>query len=452
MPDIHPRADLLQDLVAGLAGPQRRMLRHLLDCAACRALLAEELGGGERGPDAARVLPWRPVGAAGDGSRAVDGVLQRLWPRLCAAEREQAEAPARLTELLERPVAERLAALAEPRFHSLSLCDRLVAASHEEGFRAPREAEALARLALALAGRLDPERCGEGLLADVRARAWGALGNALRIAGDLRGAQAAFGTAGELWRAGTRDRLDRARLLALQASLRRAQRRLGEADGLLRRAIAIYLRANEGHLAGEAILARAVVAKEAGEPERAIALLREADRRVERGRSLRLELCVRHNLADWLAEAGRFLEARAVLVRSRELYEHHRDRPSRLRRLWVEGKIAAGLGRLEEAAGLLGQVRDGFAAEDLGYDAALAVLDLALVAARRGRAAEARDLAAEALPAFRAREVGREVLAALVVGEQAAAAEGAASQALLEQMAGALRRARRTPVLPFDPA
>jgi tetratricopeptide (TPR) repeat protein len=446
MPDIHPRADVVHELLAGLAGPQRRMLRHLLACAACRELLAAELEDPEAAPGHGRLLSFRPA----DG--AIDGVLRRLRPHLCAAERERAESPARLSELLRLAPGERAAALAEPRFQTLSLCDRLAAASHEAGFGDAREAESLARLAIDLAARLDAGRCGARLLADARSGAWAALGNALRIAGDLHGADDAFGTAGSCWRAGTRDRLARARLLALEASLRRAQRRLAEADGLLRRAIAIYLNAGEDHRAGEAILAQAMVAREAGEPVRAIALLREADERIEHGRSRRLDLCVRHNLADWLAEAERFQEARAVLTRSRELYDRHRDRPTRLRRLWVEGKIAAGLGQLEEAAGLLAEVRAGFAAEGLGYVAALAALDLAMIAARRGRAAEARALAAEALPAFRAREVGREVLAALAVGAQAAAAEGAAERALLDQMADALRRARRAPLLPFDSA
>ncbi len=456
MPRIHPRTETVQDLVEGLAGAERRVLLHALECAACRGLLSERLAAAVQPareavpPVSGRLLPWR---RSCDSGRAVDGVLRRFHGRLQAIECEQAEAPALLAELLGCP-AERRAALllAAPRFHSLSFCHRLARESHEECFRDPRQAAELARLGLGLAGRLDPAVHGPRLLADLRVRCWAALANARRVAADLRGADQAFAAARALFPAGTRDRLERARLLALEASLRRAQRRLAEADSLLRRAVAIYRQAGERHLLGEAILARALVCKEAGEPEAAIALLREADRLIDPQRNPRLELCLRHNLADWLTDAGRFLEARAVIARSRGLYQRFPDPPSQLRRLWVEGKVAAGLGRWDDAADLFVRVRDGFAAEQLAYDAALAGLDLAVAWSRLGRTAEVRALAAEILPLFRSRELQRETLAALLVFERATAAE-TASLALLEEATARLRSqaagSRREPV-PFD--
>jgi tetratricopeptide (TPR) repeat protein len=456
MPRIHPRADVVQDLVEGLGGAERSLLLHVLDCAVCRGLLRERLNAagqaaGRPAPRAvARVLSWRRRSESGC---PVDSVLRRFRGRLHAIEREQAEAPVRLAELLRCPAGRRAALLrAAPRFHTLSLCHRLAAASHEECFRDPRAAEEVAGLGLELASLLDPLVYGARLLADARLRCWAAVGNARRIAADLRGADRAFAAARELLQAGTRDRLERARLFALEASLRRAERRLDEADALLRRAIAIYRQAGERHLQGEAILAQALVRRETGEPEPAIALLQQADRLIDPRRNPRLELCLRHNLAHWLTEAGRYLEARAVIARSRDLYERFPDRPSQLRRLWVEGKVAAGLGLWDEAAGLFERVRDGFAAEPLPYDAALAGLDLAVAWSRLGRTAEVRALAAEVLPLFRARELQRETLAALLVLEHAAAAEGA-SLTLLEEATARLRAqaggSRREPV-PFD--
>ena len=384
-----------------------------------------------------RLLSWR---RGCDAGGAVDGVLGRFRDRLQEIEREQAEAPALVQEVLRCP-AERRAALLQSgaHFRTWSLCDGLVRASHQECFRDPAAAEELARLALEQAGRLDPGQCSAALIADLQARCWAAVGNARRIAADLRGADQAFAAARELLCAGSRDRLERAHLLSLEASLRRAQRRFADADSLLRRAIAIYRHAGERHLLGESILKRAFVLKERGEPEPAIALLQEADGLIDRRQDPRLELCARHNLADWLTEAGRFLEAQGVLARSRQLYGRFPDRPTQLRRLWVEGKVAAGLGRWEEAADRFAEVRDGFAAERLPYDAALAALDLGVAWARLGRTAEVRALAAEVLPVFRSRELKRETLAALLVLERAAAAEGA-SLALLEEAAARLRR------------
>lgn len=40
--------------------------------------------------------------------------------------------------------------------------------------------------------------------------------------------------------------------------------------------------------------------------------------------------------------------------------------------VWLEGRIAAGLGRFEEARTLLGQARREFAARQIGYDVDLA--------------------------------------------------------------------------------
>jgi tetratricopeptide (TPR) repeat protein len=466
MPRIHPKPDFNHDLAARLSAEERKLLRHAVDCTACRGLFLSLLEVEEGGRALARVLAWPGAGRAdiagraeragradrGDYGAVIDGVLERCHPRLESIVREQSEAPARVEELLRHP-PERRWMLVENhrRFVTLSIAERLLRASRGQAYTDPAAGEELAALALGVADRLDPALFGERLLADTRARCFLATAHARRIAADLRGADEAFALAEEQLRLGTRDALERARLFYDKAALRRAQRRLGEAAGLLDRAIAIYRSAGETHSAGEAILARGVAEKEAGFPERAIDLLREASRLIDPALDPRLTLCVRHNLIDWLTDAGRALEAQGLMARSGEIYRRFEDLPTRLRRLWVLGKIARGLGQLEEAARLFGRVREGWIELGIGYDAALAALDLAGVSAQLGRTAEVRRLAEEMLPIFRSRDVHREAVAALIVFQRAASGEHA-TQGLVEELSIYLRKAAAQPGLAFEPA
>jgi tetratricopeptide (TPR) repeat protein len=453
MPRIHPLPDAARRLAACLSEEERKLVRHALGCASCRQLLLDllaEQGDGRDGRGRARVLAWPGGEREPDYATAIDGVIARCHPRLAAIAREQAEAPALVAEILRHPPARRRVLVGNgERYLSLSVVEQLLKASKEQAYGDAKAGEELAALALSLAERLSPEAVGPPLLADARARCWSAIGNARRMASDLRGADEALATAEEALRSGTRDRLERGRLFQYKASLYCAQRRFGEAAGVLDRAIAIYRQAGELQLAAEVIVARAFVAKEVGFPERAIELLREASRLLAPTADPRLLLVVHHNLIDWLTDAGRALEAQGLMARSGEVYGRFDDAPTRLRRLWVQGKIARGLGQLAEATRLFDQVREGFGALGIGYDAALAALDQAGVAAQLGRTAEVKRLAEEMLPIFRSRDVHREAIAALIVFQRAAADEQA-SLTLVEELSTYLRCGKQ-PGLPFEP-
>lgn len=451
MPKIHPRPDFARDLTARMSAEERKLLRHAVGCPACRDLLLDLLESGESRGTLARVLAWPAAERDPDYTAAIDCVLARTQGRLAAVLREQSAAPAQVAEILRHPPARRAVLVRNSeRFWSLAVADQLLRASREQAYGAPEVGEELAALAAEIALRLTPEAVGTQLLADTRARCQLAIGNARRIAGDLRGADEAFAAAEELLREGSRDRLERARLYQYRASLRLAQRRFGEAAGLLDRTIGIYRHAGELHLAGEAIVARAFAEKEVGFPERAIELLREASRLIEPAADPRLTLCVHHNLIDWLTDTGRALEAQGLMARSGEIYRRFSDAPTRLRRLWVQGKIARGLGQLEDAARLFAQVREGWIELGIGYEAAVAALDLAGVSAQLGRTAEVKRLAEEMLPIFRSRDIHREAIAALLIFQRAAADEQA-TLSLVEELSTYLKKAANQPGLPFEP-
>jgi hypothetical protein len=164
-----------------------------------------------------RILAWRPPKT--DYGRMIDGVLADIRPQIRAAEREWAEAPFLLAELLRHPLARReLLVRNSRRFHNLALCGLLLARSHQESAEAPWHGERLAALALQLVGSLDAEWYGDWALSDARARCWMLIGHARRIASDLRGAEEAFRTAETHLRRGTGDREERVRLLAYRTA------------------------------------------------------------------------------------------------------------------------------------------------------------------------------------------------------------------------------------------
>jgi hypothetical protein len=91
---------------------------------------------------------------------------------------------------------------------------------------------------------------------DLKARAWAAAGEARRRQGDLAGAEEALRAAAGCLAHGTGDLLVEARLLELEAVLRRAQGRAGEAAALLKLAAARYRESGEVKLLERALAAR----------------------------------------------------------------------------------------------------------------------------------------------------------------------------------------------------
>ncbi len=138
----------------------------------------------------------------------------------------------------------------------------------------------------------------------------------------------------------------------------------------------------------------------------------------------RLYLCARYNLARYLTEDGQYREAAEMLFLDEGLYREFPEAWTQLRLSWLRGKIAAGLGRSEEAERIFLAVRDGFMAQGIGYDAAMvSIEDLALLYVREGRVADVKRLAEEIFPIFLAQDVHREAVAALMLFQEAARQE-----------------------------
>jgi tetratricopeptide (TPR) repeat protein len=442
---IHPNGFTLEEFLVSLSRQHLEVVDHLVGCATCRRRFQGLVRQRSMSRKTADILPWphRPAekGPAAEG--------QELQDREQVLAKERAEAPGLFVELTRRPQEQRDLLLSSARFQSWGLLELLLERSLEAGINHPARGEDLGQLALRLSEHLDADYYGEALIEDYRARAWGYIGNSYRLRSELQAADEAFFTAyGHLQR-GTEDSLERAILLDLEASLRRDQRRFEEAFRLLRRAVALFLDSDQRHRAGRSLVNLSTVYHYAGDPERGIPVLFQAVELIDPEQEPRLLLCARHNLIDYLAASGRYLEAQSVYRAARSLYRSFPDAWSQNRRKWVKGKISYGLGQMEPAESLFLSARDGFIHEGIPYDTALVSLELAVLYAEQGRMADLKRLATEMVPIFSSLHIHREALAALAHLKQAVETERA-SLALVNGIAAYLRRAEHDPSLRFQ--
>jgi len=389
----------------------------------------------------------RLVGSMGYRLSAIEatrGYLAHLrHNHAVAAEEDRREAPGLLARLLRHGQPVRLALVLEAReFQSWALAELL----SEESWRAARSDAAraveLAEVAVAIADAISDT---SPLLFRLRGFTRGHLANARRVAGDLAAAAEIFEAADRLWNAGRADRtrlLEEARMPAMKAALRREDRHLEEARALFDEALAI----DKGPLRPTFLVGKATVLEELGDLAGAIALLEEARALTNPRKDPPLFYSIRHNLTVFFANAGRYTEAEALLPEVRRLAGQGGLALDCLRLQWVEGKIAAGRGKVTQAIEILTKVRGGFQSQRIWYDAALVSLELSTLYLRAGRTAEVKTIARHLVPIFKGEGVHREALAALLVFRQAAEKD-AVTLDLIDRVHGFLIAIRRNPKL-----
>lgn len=455
MDDRHLSLELLRAIHRGERNPgdlATVAMVHLFEkCAQCRLVFET----------------WRrEVGQAVEDPRlsqyddAFDRVRARLRgegrntdiPRAASEQEIAAELAAahdRLRELVALPTNQRSEWIrTQPgRFTGPALADLLLEQSRGHLPSNPQESYALARLARSVLQH------GEGTAyeTELYARALGYQGNALRAQGDLRTATELIEVGRFLLKSqGGGDRLTQAELDSFEGSLRRAQRQLDAARDLFSRAVMEYAMEGRKVEAAKNLLSLAMVFRELGDMERAVDLTAQASETFQEERAApALQLYARHNLASMLRRAGATKEARKVFADSRELYESQTHPHMQLRRIWLEGSLAQDDGDLATAETAFRAARDGFLAQGVGYDAALAALDLAVLYAEQGRTADLKRVAEEIIPIFEAQDVHREAAAALMLFQDAVRAEQVTLRYLIE-LSRYLERARLDPSLAFQ--
>jgi tetratricopeptide (TPR) repeat protein len=265
------------------------------------------------------------------------------------------------------------------------------------------------------------------------------------VAGELEAAEAAMEKAKHLWQAGADPDglLDPGRLLDLEATLRHAQRRFAEALALLDEAAAV------GRRPERVLIQKGVTLEKTGAYERAVETFLQAIPLVERQGDRRLRNILDFNLAVSLVHLGNHGEAAELVPRVRDLALEDGDELALVRLTWLDGRIAAGLGRPHEALRHLEEARKQFAARKMSYDVALALLEEAALLLELGRTAEVKALALELGKVFRSKGVHREALAALRLFEEAVEQQTATAE-LARRVLRYLFQARHDQGLRFE--
>ncbi len=455
MAEDHPSSEALEGFILGQLAPMemRDIARHLLSgCCECQQVTSTLWEPEDVFAEPELIL--KPGSAAEEAVDEYDQVLDRVFGKIAAVEARAAEqkesAGRRFEELMGYPAARRHLLLSNShRFRDRLLCERLIEESHEAGFEEPRLAIDQARLAVTLADRLTVEECGgQELQAGLRARAWAQLANAFRLNADFASAEESAAVAETLLNEGRLTLVDKAWVLGLMASLRREQQRPAEALQLLDRVVPIYRKLGQWGLLGRTLLLKGLVFADAGDTEAQMRLLRQALDLIDPEAEPRLFLMARHNLIHALNDSGRSREAFALLFHTRPLYLKMGDRMSLLKLRWLEGLVAFGLNRMEQAEVAFREIREGFMDLGLSYEVALAALDLAGVYIAQGRNEELLHLAEETLAVFQAHSLHQGALAALLVFSSAARIDQAGMD-LVKEVSSFLKNARNNPTLRF---
>jgi tetratricopeptide (TPR) repeat protein len=455
MTDCHKAPALLAIVDGEKISPKEveAFLTHLATCVKCQSLLEEcHL----RREDLA-ALPLAKTSKRARGSfpqEAYSPVLDRVFRSILEEDKEiehqRNTAPALFTELLGLSSSQQKLLVRNSSRHQVwALAEELLIRAREGWTEDPSRSEEFAQLAVEVADHLEVTGFRVCLLNDLKAEAWSYVANSRRIRSDYYGAQEAFRKAELSLAQGSGDRMERARLLDLEASLYVDSGDFARAERLLTKAIEEYQAAHNRHLEGRSLMNRARVLRRRGSVEEAILVVQQAMSLIDVSQEPWLAFALKKNLMTYLLEAGRAIEAQRLLPEVREFAQEHANRLEQLRLLWTEGLLCKALGQDEMAIEVLKQAREGFIAAGIGLDVALVSLDLSAFYLDVGRTHEVRVLAVESVPLFASRGVQREVVMAWRLFREAAERD-AVTLGLVQEVASRIRHAQPRPSGPAD--
>jgi tetratricopeptide (TPR) repeat protein len=431
----HPTIEDLQGFVRdasrpGHAARNARILRHLLgECRVCRDQLGVMGWSGSRLerlvhlPGSTNEHGLRQTWANGyNYDRAFARAEQAIEEFLVTAPPPPLSPEILLAELDRTPLGRQLQLVEEDeRFAVPQLVQPLIERGYSARYADPESMLHWASVARSIATRSAAEAAGSALrLADLRARAWGYYGNALRVNGRLREAEAAMVTAQGYLKAGTGDPAVKARLYEQAASLYTFQRRFDAAVTALAEAAEIYRQLGETHAFARTLVQEAIAFLYAGTPESAVGLLNQAIPLIDHEGDPHLLLAACHNMVRCYIDLDQPERALSIYSETRDLYKEFGDSLILLRAGWQEGQLLRDLGHLRAAETALLRARRGFLERDLMYEVAVVCLDLAAVYVKLKNIEDLKETVTSTVPIFRALQVDREALASLLQLQQVA--------------------------------
>ena len=324
------------------------------------------------------------------------------------------------------PKAEQLARVAsEEEFQTWAFCERLC----EESVRAaPQDAtrtREIADLALLVAGRSPG---GPKWRNQLLGYAWAFVGNSWKVLGDPREAEKAMSISSDLWstcKDADPSPLDRAIPLALRSRLWIEQGKYVEALRYIEEAISISAsRLTRMRL----LIDQGAVLRGTGSYDLALAAYHQASQLAEEAKDQRMKWAIAFNEALCFCDIKDFQAASALLRELRSALLDNSRSLEELRLSWLGARIAAGLGRLEEATDKLSRIWQEFGDRKMWWDSARAALELAAIELDRGRTCRVKSLAGTTAAVFAALSLPAELLQSVQLFWDAARREVAESE------------------------
>lgn len=401
--DDHPTRTELEAFLSSELPPERRKecVRHLLrSCTECLATLGLTLSQPPPSPSAYE-FPIR---------RALAAVRSLETARAGASQVSYLSAPNQRVDHREVVVKLERAAALEAR----EQCEVIFKVARDLRDQDPKLMVLISSLAVVVAESLDENRVEAREAKDIQAQAWAELANARRITSDLVGAEEAFREAQTRFEDGTRSPRVYAGILGHLASLRRYQRRVGESIQLLDAVLDLCAEIDDSALAGRTLILKGISLDRLGHYEAAAAVTTEGLELVD-PQDLSLRFIGVHNLISWWVICGEYRQGRELLATMRPLYDICAGPRERLRVLWLEGMISAGLGEYLPAVRAFEEAQAGFAGLAMPYEVALVALDLAALWLENGQLGQVDALLEEVLMTFHALGIRREASAAILL-------------------------------------
>jgi tetratricopeptide (TPR) repeat protein len=286
-----------------------------------------------------------------------------------------------------------------PDLQTWGTFELLVAEARRITLERPLDAVDLAYAALAVTDLLDPCAYGAEHVNDFKAGAWGALGNAKRLAGDFQGAGEALRKAAEIVELGTGDPYESANVLSLGSSLLTDLGEFEAAVDNLQSAVALARTVRDLPLEGRF---RVKQSSSIGwtNPARGLRFAEQGLKLLRRSKSddKHTVLGALHLTALWANELGDFEEARSTLETYRYLYATFPDPWTQGRLLLLDGLICRNEGRLEDSEYLLRRLVEQYSEHGMAFDLTLATLEWAESLVLLGRHLETTNVLQEAYP------------------------------------------------------
>lgn len=337
-------ASVISDYENGVRKPQLRNLDRLLETLglepaaidATRDLLKQLRG----------VVP-EPKAPPGDGRAATAALVARLcrYPKLV-----QKALAAEAKEFQTSAVVE-------------LLCNDNLRLVRQDARLAIDRAE----LAVAIVARVPGPRT---FRLHASSQAWAILANARKVIGDSSAAELALQQSDRLAaKAGEAPPglLSDGKIVQIEASLRRLQKRYEESLQLFDRALT---RKPDAQLQIELLVGKAMTKGSMGDLRGAIGVLAQVQPLVLRLGDSFLRFVWAQNQLNLLFQTGRIEEAVALAPEARRLAQGV-SFLDQLRLMWLEGRLLGALGKGERAIRVLSQVRNTFLEKRMSYDASL---------------------------------------------------------------------------------